>query len=332
MSPASERTSMIPTSRAVRAYFAPVSRPQETAAIFDPAKHAAFDLDAPPAPWLGLGSIDHFDRRSLDETDVVRSGAQAVPSIPYRRSSGARLEFDFCDWGKLQMALACGSQHINVLACDPNADLDPLGGTPIPGVALLPGSTATEIVLGTGAVNSFQTGDLVAIDLDYLQQTGYIGTGIPGDYVRDSLDVHRDPDFVRRVTFNVGRVALRTATSLVLAQPLLGGSPPTNASVQKVIAFADREGGCFFQEWSGLFIFQEDSGGRICLYYPRLISAPPPGQAAGFARETRMEVCGPIGTIALHASFVALPRTDTLDGESILCYRSYFPASQSNVY
>src|SRR5438094_6334315 len=45
-----------------RAYFAPVDRATGTPAIFDPGKHGAFSLDAPPAPWLDLGWIDNFQR------------------------------------------------------------------------------------------------------------------------------------------------------------------------------------------------------------------------------------------------------------------------------
>ena len=56
----------------------------------------------------------------------------------------------------------------------------------------------------------------------------------------------------------------------VLAQPLLGGAPAAGASAQVVVAFVDREGGSFFQEWSALFVAEEESGGRVCFYYPRL--------------------------------------------------------------
>ena len=37
----------------------------------------------------------------------------------------ARVEFDFREWGKLQMALAGGSEHMNVLASDPIAAAQP---------------------------------------------------------------------------------------------------------------------------------------------------------------------------------------------------------------
>ena len=143
----------------------------------------------------------------------------------FRGSLGARVEFDFREWGKLQMALASGAEHMNVLASDPSANAQPSGGTPLVAVAILPGSTANEIVLGAGTVGEFSHGNIVAVDADYEQQTGYVGTGIAAAFVNDPADVNHDPNYVRRVTFNLGKVAEKTVTSLLLAQPLLGGAP-----------------------------------------------------------------------------------------------------------
>jgi hypothetical protein len=170
------------------------------------------------------------------------------------------------------------------------------------------------------------------------------------------------------VTFNVGRVVEVTATSVILAQPLLAGAPATGASAQVVAAFVDREGGSFFQEWSALFVAEPESGGRVCFYYPRL--SPNPGVGAGgvslksgagwtppksggtaktnaaanaqassakgssqkFLREEFAEIARPLSSLGLHASFIALPFTDTNDGQTVLCYRSYFPAAMAAVY
>src|SRR6185369_1059115 len=161
-----------------------------------------------------------------------------------------------------------------------------------------------EIIVGAGSVDSFSIADLVAVDADYEQQTGYVGTGISAAYVRDSAAVNHDPDYVRRVTFNVGRVVEKTATSLLLAQSLLGGDPPSGVGIQKVVAFVDREGGSFFQEWSALFVAEEDSGGRICFYYPRLS----PQQTGQSSREDSVEVTTSVSAMALRASFLALAR------------------------
>jgi hypothetical protein len=262
----------------------------------------------------------------------VRGAAAAQ----FRGLLDARVEFDFREWGKLQMALSGGSEHMNVLASDPAAPAQPSGGAPISAIALLPGSSAAELVVGAAAVASFTAGDIVAVDADYQQQTGYVGSGIAAAYVKNPLDVNRDINYVRRVTFNVGHVAQLTATSLLLGQPLLGGTPQAGWGVQKVLAFTDREGGAFFQEWSALFIAQEDSGGRVCFHYPRLSPASS-ARAAGSgappdSKEQMVELAKPIAALALHAAFSALPHTDENDGQTVLCYRSYFPAAMAGLY
>jgi hypothetical protein len=317
----------------VRAYFAPMDRQTGLPAIFDPGKHGAFLLAAPPSPWLDLGWIDNFQRFCGTVTESLRAGGRGAPVTQFRGPLDAHVEFEFREWGKLQMALACGSQHMNVLASDPNAASQPSGGTPIAAVAVLPGSTTSEIVVGVGSVDSFGLGDLVAVDNDYQQETGYVGLGIAAAYVKDPLGVNRDANYIRRVTFNLGRVAEKTVTSLLLAQPLLGGTPPVGAGSQKVVAFVDREGGSFLQEWSALFVAEEESGGRVCFHYPRL--SPSSAQQGGsnqFLREEQVEIAKPIASLALRASFLAMPHQDENDGETVLCYRSYFPAPAAAIY
>lgn len=295
-----------------------------------------------PAPWIDLGNIANFRRTQATQHELIRAGAKSAVTAQFRKHLEARVELDFCDWGKLQMALAGGSQHMNVLASDVNADLLPSGGSPQIAAALLPTSTAQELVFGAGAVDVFEIGDMIAVDVDYEQQSGFVGSGIAGAYVNDALDVLHDRHYVRRVTFNVGRAAARTTTSIVLAQPLIGGVPPAGASAQKVIAFVDREGGSFFQEWSALFVVEDENGARICFHYPRLQPAAPAAEsvysiensptlrqnrAEGWAtRDLGFEGC------ALHASLLALPTTDVNDGEQVLCYRSYFPAQNTTLY
>jgi len=344
MSSSPVRAAMVPVTRQIRAYFAPMNRTAGTPTIFDPGKYGAFLLGAPPAPWLDLGWVDNFQRLCTTLTEPLRAGVPGAPTAQFRGPLDARIEFDFREWGKLQMALACGSEHMNVLASDPNANAQPSGGTPLPGVAVLPGSTASEIILGEGAVNAFSVGNIVAVDSDYQQQTGYVGTGISAAYVTNPANVNHDANYVRRVTFNVGRVAQETVTSLLLAQPLLGGAPPTGASVQQVVAFVDREGGSFFQDWSALFVAEEESGGRVCFHYPWLspttaieMSMPltataQPRAVKAFQREQEMEITKPIASLALHAAFQAMPHVDENDGQTVVCYRSYFPAAMAAVY
>lgn len=325
MNAAALRQTMAPVSRTVRAYFAPVDRATGAAAIFDPSKHGGLDVDAPPPPWIDVGWIQNFRRTAATAHERIRAGAKGAVTAQIRRRLEAGIEFEFRQWGKLQMALAGGSQHMNVLASEGNADPFPSGGSPQNAAAVGNGSTAQEIIVGAGVVDAFNPGDLVAVDVDYQQQAGYVGTGIAAAYVRDPGDVLRDRHYIRRVTFNVGRVALKTTTTLILAQPLLAGIPPEGASAQKVVGFVDREGGSFWQEWSALFVIDDESGGRVCFHYPRL-------QSSAAAAETRAEMERPFAAWSLRAQMLALPALDRNDGEQVLCYRSYFPAASAAVY
>ncbi len=361
------RPAMVAVTRQMRAFFAPVNRLTETPTVFDPGISGAFVLASPPAPWLDLGWIDSFERSYDTPTDVVRAGMKTMPWLQYRGPIEARVGFEFREWGKLQMALAGGSENMNVLATIAGATPVPSGGTAIPAVAVLPGSTASQLVVGAGAVGAFPVGSLVTVDMDYQQQIGYVGSGISAAYVSSAAAVNNDANYIRRVTFNVGRVVEATANSLILAQPLLAGAPVSGASAQGVVAFVDREGGSFFQEWSALFVAEVESGGRICFYYPRLSPNPGSGsqgvgmksgagwnptksggaakRSAGaktqegnrgglqkFIREEYESIASPIDFMGLRASFLALPYVDGNDGQTVLCYRSYFPAAMAALY
>jgi hypothetical protein len=323
------RSGLRPVTRQTRAYFAPLDRTNGPTATFDPSKDNGFQLDDPPAPWIDLGWIENFQRTSTSQIAGLAGGSAGASTAQTRSALGARVEFEFRDWGKLQMALAGGSEHMNVLASDPSASRVGSGGTALVAVPLLAGSTQTELRLGAGSLTAFQPNELVACDLDYTQQVGYVGTGISAAYVKNALDVANDANYVRRVTFNVGRIAYVTSNSLVLTQALPGGAPLSGASIQKVIAFVDREGGTFLQQWSGLFVAEDESGGRACFFYPVL---SPITVTAEWSRETLIEIQPPIVELGLRACFTALPTIDTNDGAVVLSYRSYFPASGAAVY
>lgn len=317
------RANMTPVSRRWRAYFAPVNRATGTPAVFDPARDCAFELDAPPSAWIDAGWIDSVKRTPGTKLSPIRAGAKGATAAQRRTELDARIEFEFRQWGKLQMALAAASEHMNVLAEAVGSSAAPSGGATAPAIPLLAGSTSTELVVGASAISSFAVGDLVAVDIDYAGQTGYVGTGVAAAFVKSSTGL--GADYIRRVTFNISRVEEKTATSLKLSQPLVGGVPATTAKVQRVVAFADREGGRFFPEWSALFVLEADSGGRICFYYPRLQPCAP-------AAESAVDIAEPLRAFALRASFVALPFIDPADGEPVLCWRSYFPDANAAAY
>src|SRR5438270_558661 len=169
-----QRGPMQPVVPRMRAYFAPVARAGATPSVFDPAKNATFSLDAPPAPWIDVGWIENFERSSSTKLLPLFAGVLGAAQSQFRSFLNAQVKFNFTAWGKLQMALSSGSQHMNILAELPNAAGQPSGGAPILPAAVLPGSTAIEIAVRVRALNSFAAGDIIAVDTDYAQQVGYV--------------------------------------------------------------------------------------------------------------------------------------------------------------
>ena len=182
-----------------------------------------------------------------------------------------------------------------------------------------PASTAAALNVGATAATAFTPGSLIAVDIDYTGQTGYLGAGISAAYLQSAAAVASDINYVRRITLNVGVVASVSNGILELALPLPAGAPTSDMQVSQLAGFCDREGASFFQEWSALFILPGTQGDRILYHYPRLQPMQPSAEAAG-------ALAAPLQTIRLAAAFRALPVKDANDGETVLCFRSYLPA------
>src|ERR1700685_1009325 len=105
-----------PVARRVRAYFAPVNRSTQTPVLFDPSQQGGFDLDAPPAPWINLGWVQDFARKAASKSVPLLAGIPAAPTEQVRETLQAHVSLQFLSWTKLTMALATGSQHMNLLA------------------------------------------------------------------------------------------------------------------------------------------------------------------------------------------------------------------------
>lgn len=303
---------MAPAVRRVRAYFAPVNRGAEQPTIFDPAQQGMFALDSPPAPWIDLGWISGFARKSGTKIEPVRAGAPAISQMQSRSAIDAIVALQFASWGKLQMALAAGTQQMNLLKAQTGTASAGSGGVAIPAIALQSGSTATTLQLGAAAAN-FAVGETVVVDVDYTGQLGFVGSGISGAYVKSALT---DVDYIRRVSLNVARVSAIANGALTLEQPLLVGVPTSAMKVSGVAGFCDREGSTFFQEWSALFVAEGQQGERVLWHYPRL-------QAMASAAESLAAGSGGLEVLRQSAEFRALPVKDPVDGESVVCFRSF---------
>lgn len=316
-----------PVGRRVRAYFAPVDRVHGQPAIFDPSANGQFSLDAPPAPWIDLGWIEDFARKSASKFGALVTGSPGTTQFQVRESVDATIAFRFKTWSKLSMALAAGSEHMNLIASAVGSTANGSGSKGVAAVSLSSGSTATFLAMAAGDAAGFATGSLVTVDADYAGQTGFVGSGVAAAYVQSAATVNSDPDYIRRVSFNVARVASvvsGTTPGLQLAQSLIAGVPAAGMRAQPIVGFVDREGGSFFQEWSGLFVIAGEQGERILFHYPRL-------QALGGSAEAATPLLAPLERIALSASFRALPVTDANDGAQVVCFRSFLPSANTLV-
>ncbi len=70
--------SVAPVTRRVRAYFAPVNRSAGVPTLFDAAQFGGFDLSVPPAPWVDLGWISKFVRKSSTKVDPLLAGSPVM--------------------------------------------------------------------------------------------------------------------------------------------------------------------------------------------------------------------------------------------------------------
>ena len=269
-----------PVVRRVRGYFAAVNRGSATPVLFDPAVWAKFSLNSPPAPWVSLGWLQGFTRKAGSKTAPILAGIPAAVLEQTRETLDAQVSFQFLSWTKLTMALATGSQHMNVLAPAAGAAAAADGGTGVAAKVVLGGATATFLPLAGSDAATFTAGQTVVVDVDYAGQTGFVGTPVSGAYVKTALT---DVDYVRRVSFNVAMVSVVATTGLAgltLTDALPGGAPVSGMKVQAIEGFVDREGGSFFQEWSALFVMEGGQGERIFFHYPRLQSVGSAAEAS----------------------------------------------------
>src|SRR5207248_847900 len=163
------------------------------------------------APWVDLGWCGKFARKSETKVGGLTTGAPAMVQSQVRTQVEATVQLEFESWGKLQLALAAGSQQMNLLRTASGAAAKGSGG------------------------------------------------------VAAGMEV----------------------------SPLAG--------------FVDREGGGFFQEWSGLFVMDGEQGDRVIYHYPRL-------QAMQASAEVTEALAGPLERVKLAAAFRALPVKDANDG------------------
>lgn len=306
----------------IRGYFAPVDRTGALPVPFDPSSMGRFALDTPPTGWWSAGTVLSFKRTSASTVTPVWSGAPATIKTQVQAGIGEDVEFTFPAWSRIGMALSAGVEMLNLFVSSGSSNSNPSGSASALVEALLPGSTALVLQLQPGS--AVRAGDLVVVDVDYTGQTGYLGSGAAGAYIRTSpptIDLHA----ARRASFNVARVLSVNGTMCTLASPLIAGAPTAAMKLSRISGFVDRAGGAFLPEWSGLFVMEGTQGDRLLLHFPRL---QPTG--AGAAEESETLAAG-VERWRPSARLRALPVTDANDGTPAVCFRTYLPAPMRQV-
>ena len=145
-------SAMPPLTRRVRAYFAPVDRVNRVPTVFDPAIDGQFSLDSPPSPWIDLGWIEDFARKSLGKIAPLVTGSPGITQFQVKETVDANVTFRFKTWSKLSMALSAGSQHMNLLAPASGAAANGSGAKAATAASLAAtGSTATLLAMSSTA-------------------------------------------------------------------------------------------------------------------------------------------------------------------------------------
>ena len=199
--PYAKRSQMAPTARSVRAYAAPINRVTGAIVAFDPAQ-GPFNLDLPPAPWIHLAG-------SKTSSAPPRPGTTHSVPAPLPASRFSTAPSPRPAWSS---TFLLGASCDGALWWHPATERSrraarilpqPSGGMPLPASPLQTGSTYSQIVLASDQLANFSVGDIVAVDVDYNGQTGYLGSGAAGAYLASPLNGQQYFDFVRRITFNV---------------------------------------------------------------------------------------------------------------------------------
>lgn len=353
-----------------RGFFAPFNTPfwsnQTNSAvgpsILDLQFSGPFNTNSPPAGWFDLGWIKDYKITPASKVGSIKSGYRGATRAKVRGEVGEEFEFKFREFSRLALKISTGCEVFNLLAAGQASSTNPLGTSGTTAISLgasgyqATGGTATDprvaglptVFLPTGSGALFTAGNQIVVDVDYDKTSvGFIGSnGVPV-YVNNAP---QDTDFIRRTSDFTNTIATVVSApiagiagnqdALVLVQQFVGGGastsvnpgpvvPPAGSKLQKISGWVSREGGTFVMDWSGLFIMDTIDGDQIVFYYPHIsisqfkdVAANNYIQNLGTTDESGYE---------LDATWEALAFDDPLDGETVVCYRAYYPSTGTGV-
>jgi hypothetical protein len=177
----------------------------------------------------------------------------------------AQVSLQFLSWTKLTMALATGSQHMNLLAPASGAAAAADGAQAAAAVDPAERIDGNFIVLAQRTRRNSRRIDHRA-GRGLHRTDGLCGRAVSGAYVRQALT---DVDYIRRVTFNVALVSQVTPRPYA-CRAIAGRRSGGGRKAAGVTGFVDREGGSFLSGVVGAVCDAGQPGERIFFHYPRL--------------------------------------------------------------
>lgn len=355
------RRNMLCIGSGWRAFFAPFNIMASVASnntgvgpfILDLQNTGPFNSNTPPAGFTDLGWIKDMKLTPGSKIGQVRSGYRGAVRAQYRGEVGETFEFKFREFSRMAWKIATGTSMFNLLSNPAASTVGPLSGSgavripltasgyQVNGAGLTAGSPTLFVPAGSGTL--FAANNWLVADSDYTPGTSGLqpDAGVPVLSTTSVVDV----DYIRKTSDYVARVlsvvpnAVAGADGVVLSQPIVGGGSATTGQtpqygpqptdkIQLIKGFAAREGGTFISEWSGLFLMDTIDGAQIALYYPH-VSINQFRDISNWAIEN-------IGTTDLtgwdmDCVMTSLAFDDPLDGETVVCYRAYYPAAGEEI-
>ena len=353
-----------------RAYFAPFNQSLAVTtnntstgvSVYDLIATGAFNENTPPAGWSDLGWTKNFKITPGSKIGSIASGYRGAIRAKYRGEVGETFSLDFAEMSHMAYKIATGAQVFNLLKSTASpSSIGPLSSSGTAAVALgASGYVAAGTLTGAnsglptlyvpaGSGAQFAAGTMIVCDLDY-NGTSFGFVGDSGAIV-SPFSLPADPDFIRKTSDYVATVAAVVAAgsggvpagqdALVLNQVFVGGgnnvtgvggTPTTTlaagslAKVQGITGYTAREGGTAITEWSAIFSMATVDDSQFVFYYPRV--AP-----AGYGGFSAVNIPGINADMnyELPATFEAMAYDDPLDGETVVCYRAYFPRAGQQI-
>ena len=218
------------------------------------------------------------------------------------------------------MALAAGSQHMNLIVPAAGGAANGSGSKGVPPVSLAAGSTATFLAMAATDAAGFSAGSVVTVDAGLHGANGIRGQrclrGLRGQRrgSQQRSGLH-SPRLVQRCPGRVEQLD-RTPAGAAADRGRANSGDAGSADCR----LCRSRGRKLLPGMVGVVCHRRRAGRA------HSVSLSAPAIDGRARRRRRRRWSSPLERIALSATFRALPVTDANDGEQVVCFRSFLPS------